>query len=189
MSENLRPGFLRMESWRIVWEKCIFDTEDWWNIKISEEKNELIGLHFVDTQAWSRRRPWQYTLSSTYCTVLTWPTNRKTWCTSRDSNSRPRECQTRVLCGHSGYTILNFFQMPRFSNFLRNLTIHFRMFLYLVTCFLRVTVLLLCRSQDWAISSPFTNLIGIYIGTCIYDTACNRHSNETVTLRKHVSEF
>ena len=25
----------------------------WWNIKIIEEKNELIGLHFLDTQAWS----------------------------------------------------------------------------------------------------------------------------------------
>ena len=30
--------------------------------------------------------------------------------------------------------------MSRFSNFLRNSTIHFRMFLYLVTCLLRVTV-------------------------------------------------
>ena len=29
-----------------------------WNIKISEEKNELIGPHFVDTQAGSCRSPW-----------------------------------------------------------------------------------------------------------------------------------
>ena len=38
--------------------------------------------------------------------------------------------------------------MPQFSNFLRNSIIHFRMFLYLVTCFLRVTDSLQCRLQD-----------------------------------------
>ena len=27
-------------------------------IKICEEKNELIGLHLVDIQAWSCRMPW-----------------------------------------------------------------------------------------------------------------------------------
>ena len=37
--------------------------------------------------------------------------------------------------------------MPRLLNFLRNPTTHFRMFLYLVTCFLKVTVSLLCRLQ------------------------------------------
>ena len=37
--------------------------------------------------------------------------------------------------------------MPRCSNFLRNSMIYFRMFLYLETCFLRVTVSLLCRLQ------------------------------------------
>ena len=37
--------------------------------------------------------------------------------------------------------------MRRFSNFLRNLTIHFRMFLYSVTCFQAVTVSLLCQLQ------------------------------------------
>ena len=36
---------------------------------------------------------------------------------------------------------------PRYSNFLRNSIIHFRMFLYLVACFLRVTVSWLCRLQ------------------------------------------
>ena len=36
---------------------------------------------------------------------------------------------------------------PRFSNFLRHSIIHFYMFLYVVTCFLRVTVSLLCRLQ------------------------------------------
>ena len=46
--------------------------------------------------------------------------------------------------------------MPRFSNFLRNSTIHFDMCLYLVPYFLRVTVSLLCRSQGRTISSSFT---------------------------------
>ena len=45
--------------------------------------------------------------------------------------------------------------MLRFSNFLRNTTIHFPMCLYLVTCLMRVMVSLLCRSQGQAISSPF----------------------------------
>ena len=42
----------------------------------------------------------------------------------------------------------------RLSNFLRNSTILFHRFLYWVTCFLRITVLLLCRSQARTISSP-----------------------------------
>ena len=74
-----------------------------------------------------------------------------------------------------------------FSNFLRNSSIHFRMFLYLVTCFLRVTVWILYRSQGRTISSSFTNQG--QIGTCIYNTACNRYSNETVTLRKYVFKY
>ena len=37
--------------------------------------------------------------------------------------------------------------MPWFPNFLKTSIMHFRMFLYLVTCFLRVTVSLLCWSQ------------------------------------------
>ena len=37
--------------------------------------------------------------------------------------------------------------MPRFSNFLRNSINHFRMFLNMETCFLRVTISLLCRLQ------------------------------------------
>ena len=47
---------------------------------------------------------WAVPLSSTYCTVLTRPTNRMTCCTNRDSNARPRVCQTNALpVGHSGY--------------------------------------------------------------------------------------
>ena len=50
----------------------------------------------------------------------------------------------------------------RLSDLLRNSDIDFRMCLYLVTCFSRVTVFLLCWSQVRKISSPFTNYI--YIG-------------------------
>ena len=38
--------------------------------------------------------------------------------------------------------------IPLFSNFLKNSIIHFRLFLYLKTCFLRVTISLLCRSPS-----------------------------------------
>ena len=37
--------------------------------------------------------------------------------------------------------------MTRLCDLLRNSTIHFRMYLYLVTCFVRVTVSSQCRSQ------------------------------------------
>ena len=81
--------------------------------------------------------------------------------------------------------------MPRFSNFLKNSTNDFSMFLYLVTCFLRVTVSLLVRgSQGRTILSPISNLdMDKLHGTCISDTACNPHSNETVTLGKHVYNY
>ena len=79
--------------------------------------------------------------------------------------------------------------IPRFSNFPNNTNINFRMCVYLVTCFLTVAVSLLCRSKGRKISSPFCNYqTGINNVTCIFDTACNRHSNETVTLRKHVTK-
>ena len=71
--------------------------------------------------------------------------------------------------------------IARFSIFLKNSKINFRMFLYLVTCFLRVMISMLCRSQGQTISSPLLKL-----DTSFYDTACSRHSNETVTLRKYV---
>ena len=51
---------------------------------------------------------------------------------------------------------------PRLSDFLRNSTIHFRMFLCLVTCFLRVTVSCLDQSQARTILSPFTNYVRIH---------------------------
>ena len=43
--------------------------------------------------------------------------------------------------------LIRIISMPRFSNFLSNSIIHFRMFLYLETCFLRATVSLLRRLQ------------------------------------------
>ena len=51
--------------------------------------------------------------------------------------------------------------MPQLSNLLRISSIHFWMYTYLVACFLRVTVSLLCRSQGRTISFPFTDNIGI----------------------------
>ena len=73
--------------------------------------------------------------------------------------------------------------MPRFSNFLRKSTIHFCTCLYLVACFLRDTVSLLCRSQGRTISSSFINW-NMYL---LY--SCNLHSNETVTVKKHVTKY
>ena len=61
------------------------------------------------------------------------------------------------------------------------------MCLFWITCFPRVAVSLLCRSQGRTISSPFSNYIGIIWNT--FDTACNRHSNETLTLGKHVTKY
>ena len=46
---------------------------------------------------------------------------------------------------------------PRFSNFLINSTNIFSHVFILVTCFLRVTISLLCRSQGRTISAPFTS--------------------------------
>ena len=37
-------------------------------LKLAKKKNELIGLHFVDTQAWSCRKPW-----------LCWPCSNGTY--------------------------------------------------------------------------------------------------------------
>ena len=76
--------------------------------------------------------------------------------------------------------------MPRFSNFLRNFIIHFRMILYLETCFLRVTVSLLCRLQ--AVSKTHVDIYPYLISegrrNC---SSCNRHSN--AWLRKHVTKY
>ena len=65
----------------------------------------------------------------------------------------------------------------------------FSHFLYLVTCFLRIMVSLLCRSQRRTILSPFTKLDRDKLEHVFFDTACNRHSNGTVTLRKNISKY
>ena len=70
--------------------------------------------------------------------------------------------------------------MARFSNFLRNSIIHLRRFLYLATCYLRVTVSLLCRLQ--AVSKIHVPIHPYLISEGTLSPA--RH--ETVTLRKHV---
>ena len=74
---------------------------------------------------------------------------------------------------------------PRPSEFLRSSTIHFRMFLYLLTCFLRVSVSLLRRSQ--AISTTHVPIFPYLISEG--RQACNRHSNKTVTFRNHVTKY
>ena len=79
--------------------------------------------------------------------------------------------------------------LQRFSNFLGNSTIHFHIFLYLETCLLRVTVSLLCRLQ--AVSTlhvPIFPCLIIVKGDEIV-RHCDRHSNETVTLRKHDTKY
>ena len=78
--------------------------------------------------------------------------------------------------------------MPRFWNFLRNSIIHFRMFLYLVTCFLRITVSLQCRLQ--AVSKIHVIIYPYLISEWRrFVWNCDRQSNETVTLRKHVTKY
>ena len=78
--------------------------------------------------------------------------------------------------------------MPRFSNYLKNSTIHFRLFLYLVTCFLKIMVSLLFRLQ--AVSKIYVPIYPYLIseGDEIV-RPCDRHSNETMTLRKHVTKY
>ena len=78
--------------------------------------------------------------------------------------------------------------IPRLPNFLRNSTIHSRTFFYLVTSFLRVEVSLPCRQQ--AVSKIFVPIYPYLIteGDEIVPP-CDRHSNETVTLRKHVAKY
>ena len=77
---------------------------------------------------------------------------------------------------------------PRFSNFLRNSIIYFRMFLYLKACFLRVAVSLLCRLQAVSkIHFPIYHNVIIVYGAEIV-RPCDRHSNETESLWKHVTK-
>ena len=74
--------------------------------------------------------------------------------------------------------------------FTEKLTIHFRLFLYLETCLLTGTVSLLCRLQSVSkIHVPlYPSLIILLMGDEIV-RPCDRHSNDTVTLRKHVTKY
>ena len=79
--------------------------------------------------------------------------------------------------------------MTRFSNFLKNYIINFRMFLYLETCFLRVTVSSLCRLQTVSkIHVTIYPYLIIVKGDEIV-RPCDGHSNETVSLKKHVTKI
>ena len=78
--------------------------------------------------------------------------------------------------------------MPHFSNFLRNSIIHFRMFLYLETCFLRLAVSLLCLCYNDAMHVPIYALSNYTNGDEIV-LPCDRCSKETATLRKHVTKY
>ena len=79
--------------------------------------------------------------------------------------------------------------IPWLSNFLKNSTINFRVILYLVTCFLRVSISLLCRLQ--AVSKIHIPIYpnGIIVKEDEIVRPCDRHSNETVTFRKHVTKY
>ena len=63
------------------------------------------------------------------------------------------------------------------------------MFLYLVTCFQRVTISLLCRFQAVSeICVPIYIPIKLVTGDEIVQP-CNRHNNKTATLRIRVAKY
>ena len=78
--------------------------------------------------------------------------------------------------------------MHRLSNFLKNSIIHIYMFLYCVTCFLRVTVSLLCRLQ--AVLKVFVPIYPYLIIVKAIEIVgrCDQLSNKTVT-RQHVTKY
>ena len=83
---------------------------------------------------------------------------------------------------------------PRLSDFLRNSTIHFPpCFCYLVTCCLKVMVsLLYMPATNWIRDTCFNLSLYIYLIIVKRDEivrSCDRHSNEAVTLRKHVTKY
>ena len=71
-----------------------------------------------------------------------------------------------------------------------NFDVHFRMFLYLVTCFLRVTVSLIFRSQSHGcIRDKCCNLPYLISEGEAIVRACDLQSSETVTLRKYATKY
>ena len=82
--------------------------------------------------------------------------------------------------------------MPGFSHFLGNRSSNFRMFECLVTCFLRVTVSLLCRLQAVSkIHVPIYPCLLISKGrrNCTTFDRHSKFSNGTATVRKHVNQI
>ena len=78
---------------------------------------------------------------------------------------------------------------PHLSDFLRNSTIHFPMNLYLVTCFMNVTV-----SRCYASQKLYRRYMCQFIPMLLVKgdeivRACNRHSKDTATLRKRVTKY
>ena len=67
-------------------------------VAIDHNQLQTMAAETVDPIDWSHAHlHGQYPLSSTYCTVITLPTNHKTCCSKRGSNTRPRVCQTNAL--------------------------------------------------------------------------------------------
>ena len=84
--------------------------------------------------------------------------------------------------------------MPRFSHFLGNITINFRMSECLVTCFLRVTVSLLCRLQAvWKIHVPIYPCLIISEGrrNCFtfWSAQQPKRDCQEVTKYKHIQKW
>ena len=114
-----------------------------------------------------------------------------------DHNKPPTACKIKVnncksidLVKQIKIELTRAILMPQFSNSLRNSTIHFHMFLYLLTCFPRVAVSLLCRLE--AYHRYMIQFIPIWFYIVTGDKIvlpCSRHSNETTTLEKHATRY
>ena len=80
--------------------------------------------------------------------------------------------------------------LPRFINLQSYSNIHFRMFLYLVTCFLGVTVSLLCLLQVVSKLTCMFQFISIqFVKGDEIVRPCDRNRNETETLREHDTKY
>ena len=72
----------------------------YWELLVAVNHNQLrtMASETADPIGWSHPHPQgQYPLNSTYCMLLTRPTNRKTCCSNQGSNTHPWECQAKAL--------------------------------------------------------------------------------------------
>ena len=95
-AENLQPQ--NVGSIINYLQQCTEEAQ--WELLVAVYHNELrtMASETVDLIDWSHPPPaWAVPPELTYCTVLTRPTNRKTCCTNRDSNTRPLVCHTNAL--------------------------------------------------------------------------------------------